>query len=206
MVWRGDVRGDGALRADALRARLFEQGVVLVTGCLDDDLAARSAAELMTLDALCDDAVQLLLNTSGSSYSAAFTLIDVIDLLGVAVHATCIGRAEGPSLGVLAVAARRSALLHARLRFAEPDVSYEGYADDVAAQVARHAEDRERFSARLAEACGRPARWFADAMAEGRLLDVHEALRMGVIDEVATSRRVPVLVESHRSGRSDRPV
>ena len=103
---------DGAW-PDPIRARMFEQRVVLVNGELDDALAGSVATELMTLDACGDGAVRLLLNSGGGTFEAAFTLIDVIDLLGVPVHATCIGRAEGAALGVLAVAARRLAIPHA---------------------------------------------------------------------------------------------
>ena len=73
----------------------------------------------------------------GGTLEAAFTLIDVIDLLGVPVHATCIGRAEGAALGVLAVATRRLAIPHARLRLCEPTNAFAGRADDVASWAAQ---------------------------------------------------------------------
>jgi ATP-dependent Clp protease, protease subunit len=172
---------------DLMRARMFEERVVLVNGDLDDALAGQVATELMTLDACGDVAVRLLLNSGGGTFGAAFTLIDVIDLLGVPVHATCIGRAEGAALGVLAVAARRLAIPHARLRLFEPTHEFAGRADDVASWAAQREHDRQRFCARIAEATGQPSSSIAAAMGEGRVLDVHEAMRAGLIDGVATS-------------------
>ena len=177
---------DGAW-LDLMRARMFEQRVVLVNGDLDDVLAGGVATELMTLDACGDLPVRLLLNSCAGTFAAAFTVIDVIDLLGVPVHATCIGRAEGPALGVLAVAARRLANPHARIRFYEPENEFAGRADDVAAWAAQREGDRQRFCARVADATDRPAIWIADAMQERRVLDAHEAMRVGLIDEIARS-------------------
>ena len=193
---------------DLMRARMFEQRVVLLNGDLDDALAGCVATELMTLDACGDLAVRLLLNSSDGTFAAAFTVIDVIDLLGVPVHATCIGRAEGPALGVLAVAARRQAIPHARFRFHEPEGAFAGRADDVAAWAAQRDGDRQRFCARVADAINRPPTWIADAMLERRVLDAHEAMRAGLIDEIARSSvasvqgldRRPIGFRSRRAG------
>ena len=84
-----------------LEERLFERRIVLCRGVLDDALAGRVAAELMTLDALGDGAVELQLDSEGASLEAAWTLIDVIDLLGVPVNIVCSGRVEGAAVGLL---------------------------------------------------------------------------------------------------------
>jgi ATP-dependent Clp protease, protease subunit len=169
----------------ALHARMHDQRVVLLTGELDDETAGHLAAELMTLDATGDESVRMLVNSAGGGLQAAFMLIDVIDLLGVPVHATCIGRAEGAPLGVLAVATRRAAAPHARFRWSEPPSAFAGRADDVASWAAQHASDVARFSERVADATRRPAAWIADAMRDGRFFDAREAIRIGLIDEVA---------------------
>src|SRR5262245_9396583 len=98
---------------DYLRARLFDGRVVRVSGDLDDRLATRVAAELMTLDASGDEAVRVLLDSGGGTLEAAMMLVDVIDLLGVPVHTTCVGRADGAAVGVLAVSHRRAIAAHA---------------------------------------------------------------------------------------------
>ena len=84
-----------------LEERLFERRIVLCRGVLDEPLAGRVAAELMTLDALGDGAVELRLDSERASLEAAWTLIDVIDLLGVPVNIVCSGRVEGAVVGLL---------------------------------------------------------------------------------------------------------
>ena len=46
-----------------LQEQLFERRIVLVTGRLDDDAAAKAAAALLTLDARADRPIELHLNS-----------------------------------------------------------------------------------------------------------------------------------------------
>jgi ATP-dependent Clp protease protease subunit len=177
----------GIARTDLMRAHLFERRVVVLDGELDDTTAGRVATELMTLDALGDDRIQLLLNSGGGGLSAAFTVMDVIDLLGVPVHVTCVGRAEGPPIGVLAVAGRRAAVPHAALRFAAPSSTFEGRADDVVRAAAELQDQLRRFAERLADATGAAAEWLLEAIHDRRRVEPPEALRLGLIDEIARS-------------------
>jgi ATP-dependent Clp protease protease subunit len=170
---------------DFLRGRMFDFRTVSITGALDDDCASRVAIELMTLDATGDDVVQLLIDSGEGSLDAALTVIDVIDLLGVPVHATCLGRAEGPAVGVLAVAARRFATPHCRLRASEPATTFTGRLHDVATWSA-HRDDRlARYAERLAEATGRRVEEVTDVLREGRYFDAEDARRFGFVDEIA---------------------
>jgi ATP-dependent Clp protease protease subunit len=170
-----------------VRERLFEQRVVFLWGHLDDQLANDVAAQLMTLDATGDGAIQLNLDSPGGTLEAALCLIDVIDLLGVELHATCVGQAVGPSLGPLAVAHRRRATAHANFRLLQPVVDASGRAQDLAAWVANHRAQLDRFCARLAEAVNRPLSQLDDDFRSGRYLDAPGALEYGLIDEICAS-------------------
>ncbi len=98
----------------SLDAQLLERRVVRLWGPLDDATVARACAEMMALDATGDGAVQLYVGSSGGPLHSAMSLIDTIDLLGVPVHVTCLGRAEGAAVGVVAAGARRVAAPHAQ--------------------------------------------------------------------------------------------
>ena len=168
-----------------VRTRLFDQRTVVVRGDLNHEVVGQAAAELMTLDAGGDETVHLHLDAVGGTYDTAFTLVDVIDLLGVPVVATCVGRAEGPAVAVLAVADRRLALPHARLRLCEPDDSFRGRASQLEGWLDAQADQRRRFCERLAIATRRSADDVADAIRSGRYLDVNAAIQFGLVDEVA---------------------
>ena len=74
-----------------LAERLFEQRVVGLHGALDDTVATRVSAELMTLDAEGDGPVTLRIDSAGGSVALALTVMDVIELLGVPVRAAVPG-------------------------------------------------------------------------------------------------------------------
>lgn len=167
-----------------VQEQLLERRIVLLRGPLDERLATEVAATLMMLDATGDDAVQLQVDSGGGPLEAAFTLIDTIELLGVPVHATCVGRAEGAAVGVVAAAARRLAAPHCHFRLGEPTSSASGSA----AQLERWSEHRRdqlaRFVAILARATGRPGEHIEADLAVGRWLSADEAVAYGLVDQI----------------------
>ena len=158
---------------------------MFVTGVLDDQMAGRAAAELMTLDGTGDEPVNVRLDSADGTLEAAFALMDVIDLLGVPVHATCAGRAEGPAVGVLAVARRRVAAPHARFRLTEPRSTLQGRASELTTWAEHHQRLLDLFHERLSAATGRPAADIAADSRAGRYLDAEQARRAGLVDEIA---------------------
>ena len=64
-----------------LHEQLFERRIVLVTGRLDGDAAARGAAALRALDARENQGIDLHLNSPDGTLEAAFVLIDTADTL-----------------------------------------------------------------------------------------------------------------------------
>ena len=171
---------------DLLRAQLFERRIVFLRGPLDDAVAGNVAAQLMTLDASGDDPVHLHVDSTGGPLEPAFVLIDTIGLLGVPVHAVCVGRAEGGAVGVLAAAEVRRAAPHARFRLSQPDENVGGVARDIEAWVAHKQRLLDEFHRHLAAATGRPFEQVEADTAAGRFLDADEAITYGLVHEVWT--------------------
>jgi ATP-dependent Clp protease, protease subunit len=185
----GEAGAAGGSWADGIRASLFERRVVLLSRRLDADTANRAAAELMTLDALGDEPIELQIDCAEGELEAALSLMDVIDLVGVPVHATARGLVGGPAVGVLAVCARRQATPHASFRLHEPRSSFAGSAQDLA-HWADHSLERSRlFCRRLAEAVHRAEEHVEADVATGRFLSADEALAYGLIDGISGTRR-----------------
>jgi ATP-dependent Clp protease protease subunit len=178
--------------------QLFGRRTVLVSTTLDDDTVSRVAAELMTLDALGDDPIELWVNCAGGTFDAALTLMDVIDLVGVAVRATCLGHADGPAIGVLAVAHHRAAAPHSRLRFEAPTTSLSGRVSDVLRAADDVGRRHDEFCSRVAAASGQTVDWVDDALRTRRTLEPIEALRAGFLDEIAAARAASVSLFPNR--------
>jgi ATP-dependent Clp protease protease subunit len=172
--------------------QLFGRRTVLVATTLDDETASRVAAELMTLDALGDDPIELWVNCAGGTFDAALTVMDVIDLVGVAVQATCLGRAHGPAVGVLAVAHHRAAAPHSHLRFDAPTTALAGPVSDVVRAADEVGRRHDEFCRRVALASGQTVDWVDEALRSCRTFEPIEAVRAGLLDEIAAPRAASV--------------
>ena len=181
-----------------LEERLFERRMVLCRGVLDDALAGRVAAQLMTLDALGDGAVELQLDSERASLEAAWTVLDVIDLLGVPVNVVCAGRVEGAAIAVLTAGTRRTALPHTRFRLTDPELEISGRTSELAALLDHHSARLDRLHERVALSTGRPAGDVASDFRAGRVLDARQALRYRLVDEIAGDKPAVRSINSTR--------
>ncbi|MGP8060005.1 MAG: ATP-dependent Clp protease proteolytic subunit [Acidimicrobiales bacterium] len=170
--------------AEDLRARLFDQRVVFVSGPLDQAGANRAAMEIMTLDASGDDPINLQIDSPGGELEAAVALMDVIELAGVPVRVSAFGAVGGPAVGVVALGPRRMASAHTRFHLHEPDGAFEGHVRDVEAFAEHRRVQWATFCERVAAAAGRPAAAVAGDFGRGRFLSAQEALEYGLLDEL----------------------
>ena len=176
----------GGPLSDLMAQRLLDQRVVLLHGPLDDASVTRASAELMTLDADGDDPVTLRVDSGDGSFAPALTLMDVIELMGVPVRALGLGQVGAGAVGVVAVCAHRSALPSTRFALREPATPVATVHARNAAQWAElHADERERFCARVAAAVRRPLEQVREDFVRGTFFGAAEAVGYGLVDEVA---------------------
>lgn len=169
----------------SLAERLFAQRVVVLHGPLDDTVATRVSAELMTLDAEGDGPVTLRIDSADGSVALALTLMDVIELLGVPVRAVCMGQVGGPAVGVLSVCTHRASMPSTRFSLREPATQMEARAREVEQWARLRADDQRRFIERVAAAAGKPASALAELFTRGTFMSAPEALGYGLIDEIS---------------------
>jgi ATP-dependent Clp protease protease subunit len=171
-----------------LQAQLFERRIVLVSGRLDTDAAARAAAALLTLDASENRPIELHLDSPGGALGAAFVLVDTADTLRSELRVLCRGQVGGPAIAVVTAADHRAAAPHVRFHLTQPTARFTGTPEEIAAQ-SRHEQDLLwRLYGHLARRTGRPAEEIAEHMRRGRYLDAREALDYGLIDEITSGR------------------
>jgi len=167
-----------------LQEQLFERRIVLVTGRLDDDAAARAAAALLTLDASGNRPIELHLDCPGGTLGAAFVLVDTLDTLRSELRVLCRGQVGGPAIALVTVADHRTSAPHTRFNLAQPTARFTGTPEEIAAQSRQQQELLWKLYGRLARRTGRPAEEIAEDMRRGRYLDAREALAYGLIDEI----------------------
>jgi ATP-dependent Clp protease, protease subunit len=171
-----------------LHEQLFERRIVIVTGRLDDDAAAKATGALLALDARADRPIELHLDSPDGTLGAAFTLIDTADTLRSALRVLCRGQVGGPAIGVIAAAGGRAAAPHVQFHLCQPTARFAGTPEEIASQSRQQQELLWKLYARLARRTGRPAEEIAEDMRRGRYLDAQEAFDYGLIDEIVTIR------------------
>lgn len=167
-----------------LQERLFERRVVFVSGPLDDALAARVAAELLTLDQTGDGPIDLYLDSPDGTLEAAFVVIDTVGALHAPVRVYCRGRVSGPAIGIVAAADRRVAFAHTRFRLCQPVGRFAGTAEEVAVHSRQQRDLLWSLQAGVARITGRPVEEVAADMRRGHFLDAAAALDYGLVDEI----------------------
>lgn len=165
-----------------IQEHLFERRVVLAQGVLDDDLATRTSAQLLTLEALADKPIRLHLGCPGGELGATLSLVDTVRVLGVELTAVAVGEVSGAALGVLAAAPRRLAYPHAHFALSEPKAAeIHGTASEVDTFAREQLRQRDALVEILAEATGRQAEAISDDLRRGRFLTAEQAVGYGLV-------------------------
>jgi ATP-dependent Clp protease, protease subunit len=175
-----------------LHEQLLEQRIVLASGVLDDDAAARLSAQLLTLDAEAADEgdgfkpIRLELQNLRAELPAALTVMGILDVLRVPVHASVSGEISGSGLGVLVSCPRRSGYPNATFVLTEPKLGFGGTVTAITAQEQQLTRMVDTLYFRLAEVTGREVDQIRDDARRGRSLTTAQAIGYGLIQAQET--------------------
>jgi len=173
----------------SLYQRLLERRIVLVSGILDDEAAARLSAQLLTLDAEGDKPIRLELQNLRAELPAALTVMGILDVLRVRVHACVSGEISGPALGVLASCAQRTGYPNAIFTLAEPRLEFGGTVTAVTARQQQMTRMLDTLYYRLAEVTGREVDEIREDARARRSLTTGQAVGYGLIQAQETAPR-----------------
>jgi ATP-dependent Clp protease, protease subunit len=175
----------------ALYERLLAKRIVLASGVLDDEAAARLSAQLLTLDAEQEEPIRLELQNLRAELSATVTMMGILDVLRVPVHACASGEISGPALGVLASCPRRSGYPNATFVLTEPRLQFGGTVTAVTAREQQLTRMLDTLYFRLAEVTGREVDDIREDARRGRVLTTGQAIGYGLIQSEETTSRPP---------------
>jgi ATP-dependent Clp protease, protease subunit len=171
----------------SLYERLLKQRIVLASGPLDDQAAARLSAQLLTLDAEGDQPIRLELQNLRAELGAALTVMGILDVLRARVHGCVSGEISGPALGVLASCARRTGYPNATFTLAEPTLEFGGTVTAVTARQQQMTRMLDTLYYRLAEVTGREVDEIREDARRRRSLTTAQAIGYGLIQAQETA-------------------
>jgi ATP-dependent Clp protease, protease subunit len=188
------------------RSRLYEQllekRIVLASGVLDDDAAARLSAQLLTLDAEGDEPIRLELQNLRAELPAALTVMGILDVMRVRAHGCVSGEISGPALGVLASCPRRTGYPNATFTLAEPRLEFGGTVTAVTAREQQVIRMLDTLYYRLAEVTGREVDEIREDARRRRSLTTAQAIGYGLIQSQETAPRSEPGLRGDESGDS----
>jgi ATP-dependent Clp protease, protease subunit len=168
--------------------RLLDRRIVIAHGLLAAESATRLCAQLLTLDAEGDQAIRLELHGLDSELPAALTVMGVLGVVGVPVHAYTGGRVSGPALGVLASCSHRRAYPNAVFALTEPRLQIGGSAAEIAAHEQQFRTMLDALFFRLADVTGREVDDIRDDARQCRHLTSEQAVSCGLVQGLAEPR------------------
>ncbi|MBR4760059.1 MAG: ATP-dependent Clp protease proteolytic subunit [Lachnospiraceae bacterium] len=181
------------VNSDNGRSDLFsmnlENGIVILSGEIDDDMAASVVSQLLYLEKNYDGIISMYINSPGGSVSAGLAIYSTMRYLmthGKVIETVCIGRAASMAAVILSggTRGRRSAFLNSDVMIHQPSGGIGGVTEDVIITANHMSDIRERVNGILAENCDKTEDEILTATVRDCWLDSVQALHFGIIDQI----------------------
>lgn len=168
-------------------SRLLEDRVVLITGEINDEIAAVVVAQLLYLAAQDPQKeISLYINSPGGSVTAGLAILDTMEHISCPVSTIAVGLAA--SMGAILLAAgapgRRSVLPNAEVMIHQPLGGVGGQATDVLIHAQHLKRTRQRLTDLLVRYTGKDFRSLSADMERDSFFTAREAVEYGLADRV----------------------
>ena len=192
MVVEQSARGE---RAYDIYSRLLKERIIFLVGPVEDYTANLVVAQLLFLEAENPDKdIHLYINSPGGSVTAGMSIYDTMQFIKPDVSTMCIGQAASMGALLLAggAAGKRFCLPHSRMMIHQPLGGFQGQASDFEIHAREILTIRDRLNKILADHTGQPMDVIAKDTDRDNFMSGEEAVKYGLIDQVATKREIPV--------------
>ncbi|PIP94952.1 MAG: ATP-dependent Clp protease proteolytic subunit [Bdellovibrio sp. CG12_big_fil_rev_8_21_14_0_65_39_13] len=173
--------------------KLYDSRVVFLSGVVNDELAYRVNRELLSLEEKDQKAPILLwVNSPGGEVDSGFSIYDTIQFIKPEVVTIVSGMAASMA-SVIALAAEkhnRLAFPNAHILIHQPLIggTIQGPASDIKIHAKRIMELKNKIHKLYADRTGTPIQDFEEMMDRDYSLSADEALKLGLISNVISSR------------------
>ncbi len=178
-------------RAYDIFSRLLKERIIFITGPIEDGMASLVCAQLLFLEAENPKKeINLYINSPGGVVTSGLAMYDTMQFIKPPVSTLCVGQAMSAGSLLLTAGAKdmRFCTPNAQIMIHQPSGGYQGQATDIMI----HAQFTERLKRRLNEIyvrhTGQDYETIHNAMERDNFLPTEQALELGLIDKVLTSR------------------
>ncbi|MGB3537188.1 MAG: ATP-dependent Clp protease proteolytic subunit [Mesorhizobium sp.] len=178
-------------RAYDIFSRLLKERIIFITGPIEDGMASLVCAQLLFLEAENPKKeINMYINSPGGVVTSGLAMYDTMQFIKPPVSTLCVGQAMSAGSLLLTAGAKdmRFCTPNAQIMVHQPSGGYQGQATDIMI----HAQFTERLKRRLNEIyvrhTGKDYDTIHNAMERDNFLTTEQALELGLIDKVLTSR------------------
>lgn len=179
-----DKQGDQMPKS--VRDRLFKARTILISGGIDQKIAARVTADLLAMAAEGDDPITIYINSQGGHVESGDTIHDMIRFVRPEIRIVGTGwvASAGALIFVSVPVERRFCLPNTRFLLHQPAGGARGTAADVEIEANEILKMRERLNRIFAERTGQPLERIEDDTRRNFWLDAEAARKYGLVGTI----------------------
>jgi len=181
-----EVKTTPSAMTEDVRNLLFRGRTIIISGEVDQKLAANVMGQLLAMDAQSTEPISIFINSQGGHVESGDTVHDVIRFVRSPVR--MIGTGWVASAGALIYVAvpreRRFSLPHTRFLLHQPWGGAQGSAADVEIEAREILRMRERLNRIFAERTGQPLEKIEEDTRRNFWLSATEAMEYGLVGRI----------------------
>jgi ATP-dependent Clp protease protease subunit len=174
---------------DPIAERLFKSRTIVISGEINQEVAASVAAQLIALGHDGDAPITVFVNSQGGHVEAGDTIHDIVQFIKPPVY--MVGTGWVASIATLIYVAvpvkQRFTLPNTRFLLHEPSGGMGGTAADIAIEAKQIIQMRERLNKMFAAATGQPVERIEEDTRRNFWLDADAAVKYGIAGKVISS-------------------
>lgn len=187
--------GDSGEKGDAPEAkeeglglRMLQTRTVLVSGPIDDKVAAKTIAQLLILDAENHDPIRVIITSQGGHVDSGMAIHDMLRFIESPVVTIGAGWVASIAVPILfgAPKERRYSLPHTRFLLHQPSGGAGGQASDISIEAEEILKVRERLNQLIADETGQPFERVEKDSDRNFWMDPKAAKEYGLIGKIIT--------------------
>lgn len=181
---------DAAKTGDFVAKALFDSRTILITGGINDKVAARVCAQLFAMAAASDDPILLVVSSPGGHVESGDMIHDTMKFIKPRVIVLGSGwvASAGALIYVGAAKGDRYALPNTRFLLHQPSGGAGGKASDIEIQVREMQTMRDRLNQIFADATGKSLEKIEEDTDRDFWLSAEEAVEYGLCDQIISSQ------------------
>ena len=174
---------------DPLVNRLLKARTLIISGAIDQELAARIMAQLTVLSSESDDPITIFINSQGGHVESGDTIHDMIRFVKPRVRMVGTGwvASAGALIFVAADREDRYCLPNTRFLLHQPSGGMRGVASDIAIEAEEIVKMRRRINEMFAEQTGQPLERIQEDTDRNFWLSAQEARDYGLVGHIVSS-------------------